>query len=166
MELRSVETVITALTSADVHFLVVGGVAVNAHGYERLTVDLDLVVGLQPPNIIRALNILRSIGYHPAIPVTPEQFADAPTREAWRREKQMLVLKLWSDQHRRTPLDIFVYEPFDFEREYARARWEQISPTVRAPIVSYEALLAMKKEAAREKDLLDIAALQKLDRYR
>ncbi|MEP6811182.1 MAG: hypothetical protein ABI992_13140 [Chthoniobacterales bacterium] len=148
------------------HFLVVGGVAVNAHGYERLTVDLDLVVGLQPENIIRALHILQSIGYRPAIPVTPEQFADAPTREAWRLEKQMLVLKLWSDLHRRTPLDIFVYEPFDFECEYARASWEQISPTVKAPIVSYQTLLAMKKEAAREKDLLDIAALQKLDPHR
>lgn len=166
MELRSVETVIAALTAADVHFLVVGGVAVNAHGYERLTVDLDLVVGLQPENIIRALRTLQAVGYHPAIPVTPEEFADSSTRETWRREKQMLVLKLWSDLHRRTPLDIFVYEPFDFEREYARARWEKISPTVKAPIVSYETLLAMKKEAAREKDLLDIAALQKLDPHR
>ncbi len=166
MELRSVEAVISALTVAEVHFLVVGGVAVNAHGYERLTVDLDLVVGLQPENITRALHTLQSIGYHPAIPVTPEQFADAPLREVWRKEKQMLVLKLWSDLHRRTPLDIFVYEPFDFEPEYARARWENISATVKAPIVSYETLLAMKKEAAREKDLLDIAALQKLDPYR
>ena len=34
----------------------------------------------------------------------------------------MIVLKLWSDEHRRTPIDIFVYEPFPFEQELARSR--------------------------------------------
>ena len=36
----------------------------------------------------------------------------------------------------------------------------------RAPIVSYKTLLAMKKTAGRDKDLLDIEALKKLDPYR
>jgi len=35
-----------------------------------------------------------------------------------------------------------------------------------APVVSYETLLAMKKEAGRDKDLLDIQALKKPDPYR
>ncbi len=35
-----------------------------------------------------------------------------------------------------------------------------------APVVSYETLLAMKVEAGRDRDLIDIAQLRKLDPYR
>ncbi len=111
MEVRSIEAIIRALNAVDVKYLIVGGIAVNAHGYERLTQDIDLVIGLQPDNIVRGLNALLTIDYHLAIPVTPEEFAERGRREEWRREKGMVVLKLWSDAHRRTPIDVFIYEP-------------------------------------------------------
>ncbi len=44
----------------------------------------------------------------------------------------MIVLN-WSDQHRRTPVDVFVYEPFDFAREYTRANREMIFQDISAP---------------------------------
>ncbi len=166
MQVSSVESIVRALNGAGVKYLIVGGLAVNAHGFARLTMDVDLVIGLEPGNIIAGLRAMQTIGYQPSIPVTPEQFADAPTRETWRRDKQMLVLKLWSDAHRRTPVDVFVYEPFDFAGELQRAKWESVSPNERAPFISYGTLLAMKKEAGREKDLLDIMALQKLAAHR
>jgi hypothetical protein len=37
---------------------------------------------------------------------------------------------------------------------------------MRAPVVGYKALLAMKRKAGRAKDLLDIQALKKLNPYR
>jgi hypothetical protein len=166
MELRSVEAIIHALNAAEVQYLVVGGLAVNAYGYERLTRDVDLVIGLEPANIVRGLRALLDIGYGMAIPVTPEEFADPARREIWRREKKMIVLKLWSDRHHRTPVDVFVYEPFDFPREFANARWLPISENLRAPVVPYAALLAMKQAAGRGKDLLDIETLRKLDSHR
>ena len=55
MEVRSVEAIVKALNGAKVKYLIVGGVAVVAHGYERLTKDLDLVIGLERENIIRGL---------------------------------------------------------------------------------------------------------------
>jgi predicted nucleotidyltransferase len=166
MEVRSVEAIVKALNDADVKYLIVGGVAVVAHGYERLTVDVDLVIGLQPENIVRALRVLRSAGWQMGIPVTPEDFADPKVRERWRKEKNMVVLKLWSDLHRRTPVDVFVYEPFDFKKEFARAKWEAVAGRVLAPVVCYKTLLAMKRQAGRGKDLLDIEALKKLNPYR
>ena len=166
MEVRSIEAIVAALHSAGVEYLVVGGLAVNAHGYERLTRDVDLVIGLQPENIIRGLRALLGIGYEMSVPVTPEDFADPSQREAWRKDKNMIVLKLWSDVHRRTPIDVFVYEPFDFAREFAAAKWVKIGAGLEAPIVGYEGLIAMKTAAGREKDLLDIKALRKLDPYR
>lgn len=166
MEVRSVEAIVGALNAANVEYLVVGGLAVNAHGYERLTVDVDLVIGLAQDNIVRGLRALEQIDYHMAIPVSPEQFADVKFRQEWRREKGMLVLRLWSDTHRRTPIDIFIFEPFDFQAEFSKARWEIVAGEVKAPVVAYDALLKMKEAAARPKDLLDIAALRKLDPYR
>lgn len=166
MEVRSVEAIVRALNEADVQYLVVGGLAVNAHGYERLTVDLDLVIGLNSANIIRGLRTLEAVDYHMSIPVTPEQFADAALRQQWQTEKGMVVLRLWSDQHRRTPVDVFIYEPFDFAREYEVAGWQAVSGGSKAPIVAYQTLLKMKADAGRPKDLLDIDALRKLDPYR
>jgi hypothetical protein len=166
MELRSVELIARTLNTEGIRYLVVGGLAVNAHGYERFTQDLDLVIGLEPDNVTRALHALMRIGYVPAIPVSPEDFANPDNRAAWHAEKSMLVLKMWSDAHRRTPIDIFIQEPFDFACEWEQAMKFSLSDEVALPVLRYAALLDMKREAGREKDLLDISALQKLDPYR
>ncbi|MFZ0829032.1 MAG: hypothetical protein WAO02_16585 [Verrucomicrobiia bacterium] len=162
MEVRSIEIIVQALNSAKVKYLIVGGVAVVAHGYERFTKDLDLVIGLERKNIIRGLRALMAAGYQMRIPVTPEQFADPVLREQWRREKNMVVLQLWSDVHRRTPVDVFVYEPFDFAKELARALRVPVFGKESAAIVSYGTLLKLKKSAGRTQDLLDVEKLRKL----
>jgi hypothetical protein len=162
MEVRSVEAIVRALNTAEVKYLIVGGLAVNAYGYERLTRDVDLVVGLAPDNIIRAVRALAELRYQMSIPITAEQFADPANRELWRKEKNMTVLRLWSDVHRRTPVDVFVYEPFDFAREYPSATWEEVIRGMKAPIVQYKTLIEMKKTAGRPQDLADIADLEEL----
>lgn len=43
MELSAVTAIASALNDAGVRYLVVGGLAVNAHGYVRMTMDVDLV---------------------------------------------------------------------------------------------------------------------------
>lgn len=166
MEVRSVEGIVGALNEASVQYLIVGGLAVNAHGYERLTQDVDLVIRLTPDNVVRGLQALAEIGYRMPIPVTPEQFADAANRETWRTEKNMTVLRLWSDLHRRTPVDVFVYEPFHFAEEYATAKWEEITKGVEAPVVRCETLIAMKRFAARPQDLTDVAELEQVQKLR
>ena len=166
MEVRSIETIVKALNDAKVKYLIVGGVAVVAHGYERLTKDLDLVIGLERENILRGLRALIGVGYNMRIPVTPEQFADPKLRESWRREKNMIVLQLWSDLHRRTPVDVFVYEPFDFTKELKRALRVPLFGNEQATIVSYKTLLKLKKSAGRSQDLADIEKLHKLDSHR
>jgi hypothetical protein len=166
MEVRSVEAIVRALNAAEVEYLIVGGLAVNAHGYERLTQDVDLVIKLAPHNIVRGLRALDHIGYRMPIPVTPEQFADASNRETWREEKNMTVLRLWSDLHRRTPVDVFVYEPFNFAEEYTAAKLEEIAADLKAPVVRYDTLLAMKRVAARPQDLADISELEQIQKLK
>ena len=72
-----------------------------------------------------------------SIPVTPEDFADPSRREEWRIEKGMVVLKFWSDTHRRTPLAVFIYEPFDFPSEYTRAVHQTVLGEILALVLAY-----------------------------
>jgi hypothetical protein len=166
MEVRSVEAIVGALDHARVEYVIVGGLAVIAHGYERMTKGVDLVIRLQPDNIVRGIRALQDIGYRMAIPVTPEEFADPARRARWRAEKNMVVLKLWSDEHRRTPVDVFVFEPFDFTRELATARWMDFGGPAKAPILALSTLIDMKRAAGRPQDLADVAALEEIQRMR
>ncbi len=160
MKLASFEAVIRGLNDAGVQYLVAGGLAVNAHGYLRFTKDADMILRLTPVNIKRAFAALATLGYRPLIPVTPDQFADEPTREGWIRDKGMQVLQLWSDEHRETPIDIFVREPFEFEVEYARALIKPLYARLEVRFVALPALIKMKEEAGREQDRVDLEHLR------
>jgi hypothetical protein len=159
MTLASFEALIAALETGGVRYLVAGGLAVNAHGYLRLTKDVDLVVQLIPENIERAFTALNILGYKPSVPVTAAQFADARQRESWTRDKGMQVLQFWSDGHRETPIDVFVSEPFDFGEEYARALVKPLG-SIAVRFVSIPTLIQMKERAGRPQDKIDIEHLR------
>lgn len=162
MQVHSIKLIIETLNSAGIKYMIVGGLAVNAYGYMRATNDIDLVVALEKENILVALQQLSGIGFIPRLPVTPEQVADAELRDMWIREKNMVVLQLWSDEHARTPLDIFIDVPFIFSDEVSRSVEMEIYPGVFAPFVSLKTLLNMKQSAHRDIDLVDIQRLQQL----
>jgi hypothetical protein len=162
VQLRSVEAIARALNDAGVPCIVVGGLAVNAHGYGRATQDVDLVVRLDRDNVLRLFGALATLGYHPRVPITAAGFADADQRARWIAEKGMMVLNFHSDQHRETPVDIFVQMPFDFDLEYRDALVLEIADGVPMRIARLAALLHMKREAGRPQDLADIAELESL----
>ena len=160
MKVASFEAIVKALQAEGVRYLVAGGLAVNAHGYLRLTHDVDLVIKLSTSNIVAAFVALGSLGYKPLVPITAEQFADEALRARWIAEKGMKVLNFFSDLHRETSLDVFVTEPFDFEREAATCLNAEFSPGFFVPFVSIATLIAMKSLAGRPRDLDDIEHLR------
>ena len=160
MKLASFDALVSALQQAGVRYLIAGGLAVNAHGYLRFTKDVDVVVQLVPDNIARAFAVLDGLGYRPLVPVTAAQFADAPTRQGWIRDKGMQVLQFWSDTHRETPVDMFVQEPFDFEDEYAHALAKPLG-RIEVRFVTIPTLIRMKQAADRPQDRIDIEYLRK-----
>jgi hypothetical protein len=89
MEVRSIELIVKTLNDAGVQYLIVGGLAVNAHGFVRLTRDVGIVLRLERENVIRALEALGKAGYKPAIPERAEAFADPETRQRWRHERNI-----------------------------------------------------------------------------
>jgi hypothetical protein len=162
MKLSGFEAIVRALNGAGVRYLLVGGVAVNAHGYGRNTFDVDIVIQLNPENIEKTFDALWMAEYHPQQPISASDFANRELRESWRKEKNMLVLKFWSDAHRETPLDVFVYEPFDFDTEWAAAWRQEFAPGLQVPVIRLGALQKMKREAGRPQDLADFDELSLL----
>ena len=162
MKLSSIEAIGRALNESGVPFIVVGGLAVVAHGYGRQTQDIDLVVPLDSVTVPQLFRALASLGYAPRVPVTPEQCADASTRARWIAERNMTVLAFHSEAHADTPIDVFVREPFDFRVEHSRARIVEVAPGVTLRILQLPALIRMKQEAGRPQDLADVAELRRI----
>ncbi len=160
MKLTSFEAIVRALNDGGIRYLVVGGLAVNAHGYLRFTKDVDFVLHLAPENIQQAFFALGKLGYKPIVPVTAQQFSDPDQRRIWIREKGMQVLQLWSDEHLETPIDLFVKEPFPFAEEYNRALVKPLYGSIEVRFVSIPTLIRMKEVADREQDRIDIAHLR------
>jgi len=163
MKLNTLEAVFQSLNEAEVRYLVAGGLAVVAHGYGRVTFDIDLVIQLQPENVRRSMQALERLGYKPLVPVKATDFADPETRKSWIEEKNMVVFQLHSDQHLETRIDIFVSEPFDdFDEEYEKALIGEILPGLPARFIRMETLIRMKELANRDKDREDIRQLKML----
>ena len=160
MKLAAFEAIAAALRDARVRYLVAGGLAVNAHGYVRLTYDVDLVIQLEADNIRTAFEALAGLGYRPTVPVNAEQFADEAQRARWIRDKGMQVLNFASDRHRPVTVDVFVSEPFDFDNEYEAAMQGELAPGLTVRFVSISTLIAMKQLANRPRDLDDIEHLR------
>lgn len=158
----SVEAIVSALNEANVRYLVVGGLAVVAHGHVRFTADVDLLLDLEESNLRRALAALESLGYRSRAPVSLESFAVAGSREKWIRDKGLTVFSLYSDQHPATEIDLFVEDPIGFDTAYPRATTMEVGPNIDATFVCVEDLIRLKRIAGRQQDLLDIESLQEL----
>ncbi len=163
MKLDDVRAILQALNDAEARYLIVGGIAVVAHGYVRYTADLDIVLNLERENVLRAMNALEAIGYRPLVPVKGADFADPALRESWIQEKHMIVFQMLDPNRPSTRLDVFVEEPFPFEEEYAAARWENVEG-IRSPVVQFAELIRLKRTSGRPQDLTDIEQLESIAR--
>ena len=155
------EVVLAALEKRNVRYLVVGGVAVVLHGYVRFTADLDLVLALDPPNVIATIDAMTSLGYRPRAPVAFLDFADPVKRREWIRDKGLTVLGLWSPKHPATEVDIFVEEPFAIDEALLRATRAQLGANG-ITVASIPDLIELKRMAGRPRDLEDIEKLQEI----
>jgi hypothetical protein len=162
VKLKSLEAIFRALQETEARYLVVEGLAVIAHGYVRLTKELDLVLDLSSQALPRASTALQSLGYRPIIPVPLLDFANPKLRRDWIENRNMKVFNLVSDRYPDVVIDIFPKEPFSFETEFARGESKEVAPNVRAHVVSVLALIALKIEANRDRDRDDIDKLRKL----
>jgi len=155
------EPVMAALDSANVRFVVVGGVAVVLHGHPRMTADLDLVIDLAADPAHRAIAALVGLGMEPRLPVDPQSFADPEVRRAWAKERNLTVFTMLDPKEPLLEVDLFAEAPIPFEQLWEQATVVQLDGRP-VRIASVAHLIAMKRAAGRPHDLADIAALEAL----
>ena len=155
------EKILRALGKEKIKFLVVGGLAVNFHGYSRLTVDMDIIILLEKANIKKLLNVIKTFGLKPRVPVNVEDFADARKRHDWIKNKNMKAFALCNPENSFEHLDIVIEQSLDFKENYKRKMIIR-EGALQIPVISIKDLLEMKKRAGRDRDKIDILALRKI----
>lgn len=147
------------LADAAVDFVVIGGIAVVAHGHIRTTRDLDITYATDRANLDalgRALVDLdaRLRGVTEVVPFVP----DGRTLRA----AEILTLETTEGA-----LDLLATPPGAPAYSELKQRAEVIDVDGRSvAIASLDDLLAMKRKAGRPRDLEDIEALEELRRLR
>lgn len=90
------EHIFKELEAHKVKYLVIGGIAVNLHGFARATGDLDIMISYDDSNVEAFLMAAGALDLTPKIPVKLEEFSDPSKREMWQNSKNMKVFSLRS----------------------------------------------------------------------
>ncbi len=152
-----------SLSDEHVQYVLVGGLAVQLHGFLRATFDIALVLAMNDENLIRFITVAKQHGLVPAIPVPIDSLRNASQIDQWHREKGMLSFSLREPHIGGSVVDVLVRPEVPFDRLAASAVVGELFGR-RVQIASIEDLLAMKRNANRPKDQLDIVALEKIRR--
>ncbi len=128
-----------------VDFLLIGGQAVIAHGYPRLTKDMDLWVRPSRENGERVLAALADFGT-PLSELSVQDFLDRET-----------IIMLGREPFR---VDLLTRIPgVEFEAAWRRRGTVTLDGVV-IPLIAKDDLIRNKKAVGRPQDLADVAALE------
>jgi hypothetical protein len=157
------EPIFQTLNKAGARYVVVGGLATVLHGYARLTADVDLAVDLAPEEATKVIRALVTMGFRSQVPVSPEEFVDQAVREKWRREKHMRAFSLVDPANPMRVVDLLLKPEVPFGDLLARSQ-EVMLNTTKVRIASIDDLIALKRQAGRPQDLMDIEQLEAIRR--
>jgi hypothetical protein len=154
---------LNTLAQASVDFVLVGGLAVQLHGFMRMTYDVDLVLAMDDQNLTKFIDVAKRLGLAPVIPVSIDSLRNPALIEQWYQEKGMLAFALREQIVAGTVVDVLVRPLVSFERLKADAiDGALFGQHIKVASISH--LIEMKRVANRPKDLLDITALEKIQR--
>ena len=153
------QTIFKELNKLGIDYLVVGGLAVNFHGVPRMTYDIDLMVLLEPENILKLVTKLTQWGYRPKIPVDPKDLADETKRNSWIHEKGMKALIFNSETLPIGEIDLVIDSPIPYEELKDRAIRVELQDE-KIPTVSIHDLIELELRAGRKQDLADVEHLR------
>jgi hypothetical protein len=145
------ERAVAALNHAAVDYVIVGGLAVGAHGVVRATRDLDIVPDSDPENMQRLAACLTAIGGRHPIEgaLTGANLARPVSIKVPTRHGDVQVINRMGG-----------VPPFtDLRRDELRV---ELASDAVAPVCSLAHLRAMKRAANRPRDRVDLAELEQL----
>ncbi len=147
------------LQEESVDYVVVGGLAINLHGVERATMDVDLVLAMDESNLRRFLAAATRLKLKPSLPVSIESLCDAKQLDAWVREKHLIAFSLRPASPNVPTVDIIVRPAVPFEQMHGN-RIEKEVGGVRLSLASIDDLISLKTGTGRKQDASDIEALK------
>ncbi|MBC8046003.1 MAG: nucleotidyltransferase [Fimbriimonadaceae bacterium] len=138
---------IKLLNENEVQYLLVGGYAVNIHGYPRYTKDIDVWIWLDKSNIQKLLNTLKDFGFE-SLGLTEKDFLSKDN-----------IIQLGYEPHR---IDILMeVDGVDFRDSYT-GKSEIIIDDTKVNYISIDDLITAKKKSGRLQDLADAEQLEKI----
>jgi site-specific DNA-adenine methylase len=136
----------------DVRMLMVGGGAVNFHGYQRHSADVDFWLETTNENLLKLIRVLKEMGY---------EVNDFP--ESVKNQEQNISMKFSP-----TSIAIELITRFSvnrsFDQAYNEAEIAQVEgyPLLKWNVLNFDDLITSKIKSSRPKDLLDIQELKRL----
>lgn len=157
------EHIFRELNKAKVKYLVVGGVAVNLHGYVRFTGDLDLLLTLDKENLSNMDKVMKKLKYSERLPVPVSALNNKEQVKKWLKEKNLKAYTFNPPKNNLLQIDIIIEDSLKFNSFNNRKTTKTIGG-LKIPIVSIADIIKMKKRANREKDILDLKVIKYLSK--
>ena len=145
--------------------MLIGGLAMNLHGVPRTTMDVDIVLALDPANLKAFLGMAEALKLKPVAPLNIEGLVDPVQRQKWLKEKNMLVLALRPPDIKGPTVDVLIDPPLDIEAALTRALRREVNE-VNISLISIEDLIRLKEQTGRAQDQSDIEHLRRLLKHR
>lgn len=147
-----------SLNEAEVDYLVVGGVAVNMHGYSRMTGDIDFVIALDEQNINKLDSVMKKLRFTPRQPIELKELKNDKRVRELIETKNMKAFTLLPPNNQLLQIDILAEESLEYNK-YRQNRVLMKKGDLEIPVIALDDLIGMKRKANRERDLEDIEAL-------
>jgi len=154
--------ILRELTDRRIEIILGGGLACVLHGVERVTMDIDVAVLLEPDNFRRFARCMNELGLRPRVPLAPEQLLDPAVVDALVREKNALVYTFVDVDRPVRQVDVFLDPQLTYSALLPETEWVDLDGfSVR--VLTKKKLLALKLgiHPARTKDLIDIEFLRR-----
>lgn len=135
----------------EVKMLMVGGGAVNFHGYQRHSADVDFWIDIRQENLDKLKVVLNEMGY--ALDAFPEEVKQA---------EQNISIKISPVQEIELITRFNPGKTFDEAFDGADITTLNQLEVAKYRVLNYEDLINSKVKSSRPKDLLDIHQLKQL----
>jgi len=145
----SYKPIFQALHDAQLKYLVVGGIAVNLHGYPRFTGDVDILLALDHDNLRKMHDLMEKMHYERRVPVDIQDLDDEAKVREWMETKNLSAYTFVNPTHPQFSIDIIVGDSLKFG-EYDGRKMLVEMWDLSIPVVSIDDLIAMKRKIDRE----------------
>lgn len=142
-------------------YLIVGGVAVNLHGYPRFTNDIDILLALDHENLATMARIMEAHSYQQRLPVSIQELEDSDKVRKLMKDKELVAYSFIHAQEPQFNIDVLVGASLNFEKFSKQMMTAEVWG-LQIPVVSIDDLITMKRASDREKDVQDVVALLEL----